>query len=107
MLFAKIKDLNLRLKFSKFELKKKIDKYVKINVLTRSFMLKKVQKKRAYILKSLYKDSFTKHSKVKITQRCILTNRSRGVYRSHLISRNIFRDLLQFGIIPGYKKAVW
>lgn len=107
MLFAKIKDLNLRLKFSKFELKKKVDKYVKINILTKSLMLKKVQKKRAYILKSLYKDSFTKNSKVKITQRCILTNRSRGVYRSHLISRNIFRDLLQFGIIPGYKKAVW
>ena len=107
MLFTKVKDLNLRLKFSKFELKKKIDKYVKINILTKSLVLKKLQKKRAYILKSLYKDSFTKYSKVKVTQRCILTNRSRGVYRSHSISRNIFRDLLQFGIIPGYKKAVW
>ena len=107
MLFAKVKDLNFRLRFSKLELKKRVDKYVKINILTKSLLLKKMQKKRAYLLRSLYKETIIKSSKVKITQRCILTNLSRGVYRSHSISRNIFRDLLQFGIIPGYKKAVW
>ena len=107
MLFAKIKDLKFRLKFSRLELKQKVAKYVKINILTKSFLLKKDQKKRAHVLKSLYRETLIKGFKVKVVQRCILTNRSRGTYRSHSISRNIFRDLLQFGMIPGYKKAVW
>ena len=107
MLFSKVKDLNLRLKFSKLELKKRVDKYVKLNILIKSTLLKGDQKRRAFILKSLYSETKIGGSKVKITQRCILTNRPRGAQRSHLISRNIFRDMLQFGIIPGYKKAVW
>jgi ribosomal protein S14 len=39
--------------------------------------------------------------------RCILTNRKGSIDRKFLLSRIVLRDLMQFGIIPGFKKAVW
>jgi len=39
-------------------------------------------------------------------RRCILTNRSRGSIRPFNVARSKLRELLQFGILPGYKKAV-
>jgi ribosomal protein S14 len=47
------------------------------------------------------------NSKVKVTNRCLLTNRNRGNYRKYNISRNIYLKSLKFGIIPGFKKAAW
>lgn len=47
------------------------------------------------------------NSKVKFTNRCLLTNRNRGNYRKYNISRNIYLKSLKFGIIPGFKKAAW
>ena len=43
----------------------------------------------------------------RIIRRCILTNRTRGTFQKFNISRIVLRDLMSFGIIPGYKKAVW
>ena len=34
-------------------------------------------------------------------------NRGRGVLRPYGISRTLMRELMQFGVIPGYSKAVW
>ncbi len=46
-------------------------------------------------------------SLVRLKNRCILTNRSKGVYRKFRLSRIRLREMLANGLIPGYKKAVW
>ncbi|OXE37284.1 MAG: 30S ribosomal protein S14 [Phenylobacterium zucineum] len=46
-------------------------------------------------------------SKTRIVNRCILTNRSRGLYRKFNISRILMRKLLLFGVLSGYSKSVW
>jgi small subunit ribosomal protein S14 len=45
--------------------------------------------------------------KTKINRRCIFSNRNRGVLRPFNISRITFKELVYFGLLPGYKKAVW
>ncbi len=44
---------------------------------------------------------------VRLKNRCVLTNRSKGVYRQFRMSRVRLREMLANGLIPGYKKAVW
>lgn len=46
-------------------------------------------------------------SLTKMQNRCILSNRGRGVYKNYNSSRFILRNFIQFGFLPGYKKAVW
>ncbi len=46
-------------------------------------------------------------AKVRLHNRCKLTGRPRGYIRTFGISRNIFRDMALFGLIPGVKKASW
>ena len=46
-------------------------------------------------------------SKVRIRNRCVLTGRSRGVYRQFKISRILFRELALTGLLPGVKKSSW
>ena len=46
-------------------------------------------------------------SKVRIRNRCVLTGRSRGVYRKFKLSRIVFRELASKGHIPGITKSSW
>jgi len=46
-------------------------------------------------------------SRVRMTNRCVVNNRGRGVFRPFGISRILMRNLIQFGLLPGYSKAVW
>jgi len=46
-------------------------------------------------------------SRVRLRNRCLLTGRSRGVYRRFQLSRIMIRDLGSVGLIPGLKKASW
>ena len=46
-------------------------------------------------------------SKVRIRNRCVLTGRSRGVYRKFKLSRIVFRELASIGHIPGITKSSW
>ena len=64
---------------------------------------------RASIIISFLKDNnkIENKSKTRITNRCVLNNRGRGVLRPYGISRTLMRELMQFGVIPGYSKAVW
>lgn len=63
---------------------------------------------RKYILFFFLKHkNANKRLKVAITRRCILTNRGRGISQSFGITRHFFREFLSFGILLGYKKAVW
>ena len=53
------------------------------------------------------KNKIKNKSKTRMTNRCVLNNRGRGVLRPYGISRTLMRELMQFGVIPGYSKAVW
>jgi small subunit ribosomal protein S14 len=105
MLSLKLKDIKHRKNFKKFEKNKKIEKFLFTN-----FLNNPINKKHSSFLNNafLLKFDFSKKgSKTLIVQRCVLTNRSRGVFRPFSISRIYLRELMQFGFIPGYKKAVW
>jgi ribosomal protein S14 len=98
MLAKKFKDLKLRKLFLKNEVKKKINKFLFIY-----FLSKKI--KTTFIIKRFL--SQKRISKTKLSPRCVFTNRNRGFIRAYSISRTYLRELMQFGIIPGIKKAVW
>ncbi|KAA1040314.1 30S ribosomal protein S14 [Macrococcus equipercicus] len=46
-------------------------------------------------------------SPTRLTRRCQLTGRPRGVIRQFELSRIAFRELAHKGQIPGVKKASW
>lgn len=46
-------------------------------------------------------------AKIRLRNRCLLTGRSRGVYRRFKMSRIMLRDMGSVGLIPGLKKASW
>ena len=46
-------------------------------------------------------------SKVRVHNRCGLTGRPRGYMRQFGVSRVKFREMANFGLIPGVKKASW
>lgn len=104
MYSLKIKDQKHRNHFKKFEIKLKLKKFIMIQVLT---LLQKKgtsfeKKNYFYHLLRLKKKSILN----KIVRRCILTNRSKSV-RTLKVSRIQAKELISFGVIPGYKKAVW
>lgn len=46
-------------------------------------------------------------SYVRLHNRCKLTGRPKGYMRQFGICRNQFREMANFGLIPGVKKASW
>jgi len=46
-------------------------------------------------------------SPVRLTRRCQITGRPRGVYRKFKLCRNKIREYAMQGLIPGLKKASW
>ena len=46
-------------------------------------------------------------SSSRLTYRCELTGRSRGVYRKFLLSRIKFREMASSGLLPGVTKSSW
>lgn len=46
-------------------------------------------------------------SPVRLHNRCKLTGRPRGYMRQFGLSRVTFREMANFGLIPGVKKASW
>ena len=79
--------------------------------LKRIRLVKKYAKKRAelkaagdYIgLQKLPKNA----SPIRLHNRCKLTGRPKGYMRQFGISRVMFREMANFGLIPGVKKAGW
>jgi len=107
MKYLKKKDIQNRKSFYLFEKKKLIKKIVFINTLNSfSSLFKKKRSVFLYLLKKKLKN-FINKSKTKINRRCIISNRSRSVVRQFNLSRINFKDLVYFGLIPGFKKAVW
>jgi ribosomal protein S14 len=101
MLKTKRSLLNLQKKFFINEYFRKIKKFLFINT---TFLNSKQQKNFSLVFS---KKSTNKYSKVKLKPICLLSNRSKSVNKYYNISRIKQRDMLSFGIFPGYKKAVW
>ena len=57
----------------------------------------------AIFLQKLPKDA----SPIRMHNRCKLTGRPKGYMRQFGISRVMFREMANFGLIPGVKKASW
>lgn len=106
MLHTKIKDLKFRKKYYAIEKKYLVDTFLFKNIMTK-INLNEFDNhlKKQIILKCLRKKKL--RIKTRIVRRCVYTNRSRGVLRNFKISRCLLRELMGFGVIPGYKKAVW
>lgn len=98
MLSKKIKDLIIRKEFKRREALN-----TTLNFLATNYFNSNLTVPRCNVFVMLKRRNF---SKTKMVRRCILTNRSRGSIRPYNISRIKLRELLQFGIIPGYKKSV-
>lgn len=93
------KDLNRRNQYLLFEKKKIILKYI-INNLNLPKNLRSIVYRRLLELP-------TDASITKLCNRCVLSNRSRGVYGKLKLSRILFRELALSGDLIGVKKASW
>jgi len=105
MLSSKVKDLKNRQLFLQVENHKLLYKFILINVVnnplyakTKSFFLFKYFKKSNKIK---FKTS------TRLLNKCVLSNRNRKTFSNFKLSRLSAKDLLSFGLIPGYKKAIW
>lgn len=103
MKYLIIKNLYTKKLFNKIEKKKLISK-----VIFRNLFSKKKINLDVFINQNFIKKSFLQNkTRIRSVSRCMLTNRSRGVSKKFNLSRFILRDLMQFGLIPGYSKSVW
>jgi len=98
MLFSKVKDLKRRKSFLNHEKSRKVNRFIFTNLLSRDKKSIKL-----FELKNLKRLS----SKVKIKNRCIYTNRNKGVSKYFSLSRISQKDFMQFGLVPGFIKSVW
>jgi ribosomal protein S14 len=103
MLHSKIKDIKYRKQFLKLEKSRIVDNFVFKNLIANP-KLEKNLKKQIFFKFYNKKKSRIKNRSVR---RCVLTNRGRSSLQSFKISRVLLRELMSFGIIPGYKKSVW
>ena len=88
--FCKISSDSFKNKSILFEFRKKkinLDVFINQNYIKKAFLHNK--------------------TRIRFVSRCLLTNCSRGVSKKFNLSRFILRDLMQFGLIPGYSKSVW
>ena len=84
---------------------------IKARQKKREKTVKKFAEKRAALkaagdfvgLQKLPKDA----SPVRMHNRCKLTGRPKGYIRQFGVSRVMFREMANFGLIPGVKKASW
>ncbi|AIC96483.1 MULTISPECIES: 30S ribosomal protein S14 [Shouchella] len=86
--------------------KSKVAKEMKRQALVEQYAQKRkeLKEKGDYIaLAKLPRDS----SPARLTRRCRVTGRPRGVLRDFELSRIAFRELAHKGQIPGVKKASW
>jgi ribosomal protein S14 len=101
MLKNKRKNSNNIKNYNKFELRRKVNKFISINLLSNNT-------KKTLTFPNFSKTSKTKnYSKTKIKTFCNLTKTSKSVSSKYYLGRSSLREFLSFGIVPGYKKAVW
>ncbi len=106
MKYLKFKDNKNRRFFNKVELKNKLKLFIYKNILFNLSHTSTIPSKYKKLI--LYRVLKKKKQTIstKVVRRCILTNRSKS-FRPFKVSRIVARELMGFGIIPGYTKAVW
>lgn len=110
MISSKIKDLKYRKSYKKQEKFRLYRRFLFTFLLNNKKILKKhkIKKYLTFLfLKKYQKNKLKNKMKTRIVNRCVFSNRARSVSRSHSLSRFFLREFMQFGILPGYKKAVW
>ena len=109
MQHLRIKDVKKRFNLKKLEAQRTVLAFLRYNLLNKKQTRICMHKINSAFLTLTYtkKNYLNKKSKVSITSRCVVTNRSRGVIRKFGLSRNTLSNFMHFGLIPGYKKAVW
>lgn len=105
MFSAKVKDNKLRQKFFLAEKKLKVNKFLTCNLLLNPNKTCTNRSATYYQLLKIKKSQ--RISKIKLSNRCINSNRNKGVLRAYSLSRIVMREYLQFGVIPGFRKSVW
>lgn len=99
MKFKLIKDNNNRILFKKYEYKKR---YLKA-ILKNSLLTDNIKIKAMYQLNKLPRSC----SIVRIHNRCVISGRSKSIYRDFKISRIVLRNFALNGLIPGILKSSW
>jgi ribosomal protein S14 len=99
MKYIKVKNAKLRLLINTRE------KLSLIYKLLSNYFVVTNKDKTLQILKKKYR--FSNKSKVHLNNICIVTNRSKAINKNFKCSRFVLRNMMSFGLIPGYKKAVW
>lgn len=95
----KIKDQNNRFRYKILEKQKLVLK----SIINNDNVLEKIRVKAYIKLQSLDKNT----SVSRLKNRCVVTNRSRAIYKKFKISRLVFRRLALSGRLAGIKKASW
>lgn len=103
MLHLKIKDIKYRKKYYKFEKLQIVENFVFKNLIANPKYSKKLKKLIFFKFYNIKKNRLKNRN----VRRCVLTNRGRSTLRPFKISRVLLRELMGFGIIPGYSKSVW
>lgn len=105
MILKQAYDIKIRKLYKSLELKKKLFKFLILNFSSNKLFLKK---KIFFIYNFLiFQKKLLKISKTRLKNKCKITGRTQGVLTQYGISRLKLRELLQYGIVPGYSKAVW
>ena len=102
----RVKDIKAREIFAKNEMLKKAQKFVFTNTLNKLLYEKKYDE-YAKACQYFAMQKVENDSKTKIVNRCVATNRSRGAIRPFGINRVMLKDMLEQGLVPGWKKASW
>lgn len=87
----------------------KVEKKIKVYTFLKSYTSKKkyLSSHKNIKLNILRFPFYKSGSQTKIVNRCIVTNRSRGVYRNFKINRIYLKEMFKVGFLPGYHKATW
>ena len=105
MLSSRAKDKKNRKLFLKIEQNRLVLKFIYINLISRSTL----SKSRSYVQYKYYRyfNKLKFKTTTKLLNKCIVTNRNSKTYSAFKLSRIVFKDLLTFGVIAGYRKSVF
>jgi small subunit ribosomal protein S14 len=99
MKYLIFKDKKKRIAYARLE-----KKYIVMKLIQKSFLTLNDLKYSNHLKleKCMQYGSFTK-----VKNRCIISNRSKSIYRKFGVSRIKFRELASFGLLFGVRKSSW
>lgn len=101
-----VQNFKIRKNYYTFELEQKTNKFLSRQLL--NSLPNKKQKRCLYVMmKYLNNKNSLKYSKTQVKNQCVITGRNNSINKHYSLSRITLRNLLSYGIIPGYKKAAW